>query len=96
MRIEVDFERALDADQRMSCSLAVATLAKGERFRFSKGDSGLIIYGEAMSAARVREAMQKFELPVSEVRSSLPSEEDQAADDLDEGTNKERIKAIGR
>ena len=96
MRIDVDFERPLDGRQRVACSLAVATLVKGQRLRFINGDSTVVIYGEAMSAMKVHETLSSYDLPVTDVRTSLPSEEDREVDELDVGTNKERFKPIGR
>jgi hypothetical protein len=95
MRLDIDFPRPLGRSDKLRVLLAVATLAKGERVRFVRGDYAAVVSGEALGVRRLEEVLAEHGVAYERIRSSLSEEEDQRADDPP-GDGQERVRAIGR
>ncbi len=97
MRVDVDFPRPLDKAAKLRFMLAVATLAKCRRVRFVRGDRGVAILGEALSARSTELALKEHGFEPESVKSSLDPDEDMRADDPPGVMNgPEQVRAIGR
>ncbi len=95
MRLDVEFPRPLAKAERLRVLLAVATLAKGERVRFSRDGYAAVVAAEALSVRRLGETLTEHGVAFARIASSLAEEEDQRADDPP-GDDHERVRAIGR
>ena len=88
---------ALDQEGEIRARLAAASLAKCNRMQFNEEKTELCLSGEALSIERVREAFAEQDMTVKHMNSTLNDEENEAADDVLEDTNKkERVRPIGR
>jgi hypothetical protein len=97
MRLDVDFPRPLNKQDKLRLLLAVATLAKSRRVRFVRGDHAAVIMGEGLSERSLRAALEEHGFTPESVRTSLDPDEDARADDASEDPAfKERVRAIGR
>ena len=97
MRLDVEFPRPLDRQQRTRALVAIATLTKATKVRFIKGDRVVVIMAEALSARRVQEELTEAGLAPEQVISSLDPEIDAHCDDaIQDAASKERFRAIGR
>ena len=98
MRLEIEFPKPLDSEQRTRFLLAIAALAKSRSVRWIQGGHAAEVMGEAMGRERVGEALRVAEIPVRAIHSSLTAEEDEQADDQDgdDGSGRERLRPIGR
>ena len=97
MRLDVDFTRPLNKQDKLRLLLAVATLAKSRRVRFVRGDHAAVVMGEGLSERRLREVLNEHGFTPESVRTSLDQDEDARADDPPEDpSQKERVRAIGR
>lgn len=79
MRIEVGFPRPLGSADRTRFRLVVSTLAGTKRIAFVRGDHGAVVWGEALSAGAVRQALVEEGLVVETVASSLDAPDEAAA-----------------
>lgn len=98
MRIEIDFPKPLNRDQRTSLLLALAALPKTARVREVNGGFTAIVMGEALGVDRIRSALDDEGVVFERVRTSLGDEEDLRADEVSEDlpAGKERLRPIGR
>ena len=97
MRLDVDFSRPLNKQDKLRLLLAVATLAKSRRVRFVRGDHAAVIMGEGLSERSLRDVLVDHGFAPESVRTSLDPDEDARADDAPEDSVlKERVRAIGR
>jgi len=97
MRLDVDFARPLGKQDKLRLLLAVATLAKSRRVRFVRGDHAAVVMGEGLSERSLRDVLSEHGFSPESVRTSLDPDEDARADDpLEDQTQKERVRAIGR
>lgn len=96
MTLYVGFDHLLTRDEEVRLQLAVAALAKSKRLRIIEGGHAARILGEAMSITRVRDALAEVELYPTRIESSLDDDEDAEADDTEQTSTKERVRAIGR
>jgi len=96
MRLDVDFAKPLNREQKLALTLAVAALAKSERVRFTRDAYGAVVTGEALSARRLRECLAEAGLTAAEIRSSLVESDDTQVDDVPSDGKKERVRPIGR
>jgi hypothetical protein len=97
MRLDVDFSRPLNKQDKLRLLLAVATLAKSRRVRFVRGDHAAVVMGEGLSERCLRDVLVEHGFSPESVRTSLDPDEDARADDAPEDSVlKERVRAIGR
>jgi hypothetical protein len=97
MRIDVEFPRPLSRAQRAQLLVAMSTLSKAQKVRFIKGYRAMVLMGEGIGIARVRDEITELGLTPERVESSLDPDIDAHCDDAaQDAANKERFRAIGR
>jgi len=98
MRLDLRFRKPLDREQRTRVLLALAGLGKSRSARFSEGGHAVVLIGEAMGVARLREALAEQGLEPLAVSSSLPDAESALLDPskAEQAATTERLRPMGR
>jgi hypothetical protein len=95
MRLEINFERPLNTETKTRLLLALGALAKTRQIRFLRGDHVAVVFGEALGAQPVMQALADEGVVPSSITTSLDELGASLADEQPDA-KKERVRAIGR
>lgn len=95
MHIDLAFDRPLSNDSKTRLLLAAGALAKVTSVRFTRGDHGAQIFGEALGTQAILAALAEEEVVPTSATTSLDEHAAAIADEQPD-SKKERVRAIGR